>query len=154
MTVDRWLIERVFEPATWRLQRWGISSWQAARVLLAVWLAGYAAQALGDGLWTALTALVALLFPFRLLAISELERSVGRGTANPEKHRAFDILVRAVLVAAIAIGAIATIALWRVMPVDIANAAYLMHLYLCACERPPPAEQEQADVHLVPEGAS
>ena len=157
-TVDHWLIERAFEPASWRLSRWfGLDAFTLARFLLVVNVAGVIAMATITWRFShvGLALLWLIVAPLRMLAIASTERAVGEcGSANPEKHSPLLMFFRLVLMGALVTDlSLATITL-SVNPLTTANMAYSVHLYFAACDAPPPTQQMQANDDLVPEGSA
>lgn len=139
---DRWLVERVFEPAAWRVAQWaGVTSTVIARALLGVWTAGALAYAWHTlHVWHCIMAgLCVAITPVRLWTLTQIERATERSRgANPEKHRPFMVYFR-FLLCAMFVGAAAGVAtVADVSALDVGNASYLLHLYVSACDRPPP----------------
>lgn len=155
--LDRWLIERAFEPAAWWCERrFDISAIQLALPLMMVWLAASLAMVIiQPSWWRGVYAAGALVIvPARVWGLAR--RIHRHGTANTEKHGAIDILFRVLLFWAMTVFwlLVAVVALLgETMPVtamDVGTTCFTAHLFFAACDAPPPQEQRQP-AHAVPE---
>ena len=154
--LDRWLIERVFEPAAWEASRWGVEPFNIARFLVVASLAGTITEAMWDRtvLYVTIAAGASVVTILRVWWLSRIERQVmRRGLANPEKYQAFDIALRSVLVLVNGLSVLLIVLLWQIKPIEVGNICFVLHLYFSACDRPPPVEQRAPDALFVPEGA-
>ena len=151
--LDRWLIERAFEPASALALRWGVEPSTVTRFLLITYLAGNITQAINDGSrwrWT-YSAIAIPVVALRMWYLARIERMIRRG-ANPEKHGLAEIALRMVLLWLACASAILCMLLAKVAPSDVGFFAALLHFYFSACDRPPPQEQREP-ANVAPEAA-
>lgn len=157
--LDRWFMERVFEPIAWWCERrFGFTAARLALPLIMVWLAAYLAMVISNpGVWRSIYAAIALVIaPARTWQLSR--RVIRHGTANAEKHDVANIALRQMMLwfggAAWLLGFIVIVAggTPSITVMDIGNTACTLHFFFAACDAPPPAEQYAMDPRLVPEG--
>lgn len=147
--LDRWMIEHLFEPLERFLDRsFGSTGPQLGRVFLVVWTAAAVSEAATTlGVMACIIAGAALgLTPLRFWTITQIE-TARTGTANPEKHHPVSIFFRVLLVCCLP-GSMVLITTGAATPLTAGNIAYLIHLYLCACDAPPPVETEVTEARL------
>ncbi len=156
MRLDQRLIEHVFEPAAGRLETWtGVSNFTAARFCVVAYAASVVGEALIDrssmlrSIWIALAALSPLYVAGSFMTIAQCERDTGRGLRNSEKILGYRIAERYSQLSICAllwfhlvlIGAIDS---WRgITPFDLGIWLYWAHLWLRACDHPPPQEEKE-----------
>lgn len=149
---DRWLIEKVTEPVTHFAERgFGLTNWMIAR-FCAVMVPVADATILWQGEWTAWRHWFYLLMGFffcfaRFLVVGLMERMTG---ANWEKRSGFMIALRLLQV-------FLTSMMVLIVVLDLAlddeklsqsllgligSASLTLHLYFCACDKPPPLEEK------------
>ena len=156
--LDRWLIERIAEPAAWwASRRIGLDSFNAARFFCITFVAAIATNANNErtALFIGMAAAALVWFlPLRLWVLWRLEQDVSkRGMANPEKHENYQVAFRCFMLV-INIPT-AMLVLWemRVSLLGVGNIAFLAHAYLSARDKPPPQPQTYAVPHAAPEAA-
>lgn len=148
---DRWIIERIAEPAAWRLSRW-LSPFSVARLLLVTFVAGWIAQSMSGGVINVTVAVAVVMFaPLRMWVLGRLENNVTKSGLNEERWMDWLAALRCLLMVSNAMGLLLAALTWTVTPMEVANLSYLLHLYFSACNRPPP--QPQTYSRLATEGA-
>jgi hypothetical protein len=149
--LDRWLIESVSEPLVWWLERRNIvSSWNVARFLIVVCVAGGLALAwqANNLLSWGLAGLYVLFAPLRVYTMRQVEAMSGQG-ANPEKYHGVAMFWRLWMVFAQVMPVLlsfvevrheanAVLPEYAVNILTVVNWSFLIHLYVSACDRPPP----------------
>lgn len=148
-TIDRWVIERVFEPAAhWLENLAGVDNFMLARSGVVAWAAAACSAVLLPNDALAARAYVAV-FAAATLSVSvglfwyirTVERSCERGFSNPGKASSAQRWIRSILSASMLISLLAPGS--GISAITIGFAAYWAYSYFVACDRSPPQEVQQ-----------
>lgn len=146
MKLDRWLIEKVFEPAAREIEEWtGANQWWVARLLMLVWLCACATEAIHKQVmreWIFLGVAMISVVPLIILSL-QMERLEGRNKfGNWFKVWNFAVFFRYLMLITLAVGASINV-LFLLAPQlnDAGFAALTIAYYFLACNRLPPRER-------------
>ncbi len=157
-TLDTWIIEKVYEPLSHRIEAWtGINNFMLSRFVLTGWLAAAGVNAIIN--WSAMyftllgvAILVCMLCAYNATTAERDSKRLGVSAASVWRHhpfnRGFRYLWLGFTFADIFV-CVTTLSEWHRL---LGSVGFGSHLYLICCSPMPPSyKQELAARHLTPE---
>ncbi len=145
VTIDRWLIEKVFEPFAFRFEALtGINNYTLARYILVIWPAALGAYALGEPTHKianfAGAAIMLGTSTVEYFALQQQERMSRSGLANFERYGLIWVGFRWLWNTLLVVAWLQPSTIYA-----IGLTAYWLQAYLRACNRMPPSFKEEWD---------